>query len=258
MTEKRFIVACILCGQFLFSFVAHSNDGVKAVDTAFAYTFSMQQRDGNTEKSIGVSDESMHYSISPCDYRGIASWRIHWRLPLLEADYYIRRSDNVPLYSKRMNRALGHDVEIEYSLSADKPHLYRRSSDSKVIERKIWNQDLFDLGALPMLLATAVMGEQSNAERIYFRSINYSNGKVYSIVARRTGFKLVSLQGEQVRCGVYSVNADSWLANFNHPATLFIPTTPGYGPFAAYDGPSPLGNGETVSIREMTAKAALL
>jgi len=258
MTGKNSIVACILCGQFLFSFIAHSDDGVKVMDTAFEYTFSMQQRGEVMEESVGISAESMDYSISPCNYRGIASWRIHWRLPLLEADYYIRRSDNVPLYSKRMNRALGHDVEIEYSLSADQPHIYRRASESGVIERKIWNQNLFDLGALPMLLATAATGEQRNAKQIYFRSINYSNGKVYSIVARRTGFKLVSLQGKQVRCGVYSVNADSWLANFNHPATLFIPTTPGYGPFAAYDGPSPLGNGETVSIRELAVKAALL
>lgn len=92
-------------------------------------------------------------------------------------------------------------------------------------------------------------GQGTKAKEIRFRSINYHDGKVYPILASLTGYKHMNIRGERVQCAIYSINVDSWLAGLNRAVKLYIPTERVYGPFIVYEGPSPSGNGETVTIR---------
>ncbi len=219
--------------------------------TGSEYTFSQLKGKVSLEQSrtlTGQSNEKIQYAVYATNFQGIASWKISWHSEQLKAQYYIRRSDNAPLYIKRENHVLQRQVEIIYSLTADKPHVYRCTTGHEFIERNIWNETLIDLGTLPHRLATAVSGQQGKTKDLRFHSINYNDGEVYPILAKLTGFRQVLIKKKKVLCAVYSVNVDSWLANFNRSVKLLIPTKPGYGSFVAYEGPSPTGNGETVSI----------
>jgi len=183
----------------------------------------------------------LQYHVSKVDYQGAEAWKISWQCDQLTATHYLRTSDGKPLYVKRINHALKRTVEITYSQNADKPTIYRRSSDNELVERKIWATDLQDLGALPQMLVSLVQsqsGSANNIEEIGFSAINYDDGKVYKLVAKQMGFRRVSTQEDvSIRCAIYDVTLDSWLSSFVTKTRLLIPLQKGSSNFVTYNGP---------------------
>jgi len=251
MIKRLLITACFLYANTLLFSPAHAE--VLSVFSDPSGAFTLSQYKGKLDRvRLGAlseqSGEKVEYTVDATIYQGILSWKISWRSEMLESVYYARRSDNAPLYIKRVNHALQRHVEILYSLTVDKPHIYRSATESELIERKIWDKQLIDFEGLPQRLAAVVSAQQEKIEKVRFNSINYSDGKVYPIHARFSGFKYITIMNNKVRCAVYSVNVDSWKAAFSHPVLLVIPTMVGYGAFVAYQGPSPEGNGEIVTL----------
>ena len=151
------------------------------------------------------------------------------------------------LYVKRINHTLHRSVEIEYSLDAKHPSIYRRTSKNEYMERKIWRTGLRDLGALPQLL----MSRQNSpgAEEIAFPAISYDDGQVYDLIAIRKGFRNVHIMGREIHCASYSVNIDSWKAAFNKSVHIVVPMQPDNANFLTYYGPDPAGTGEQLTLR---------
>ncbi len=183
----------------------------------------------------------LQYHVSKVDYQGTQVWLVSWQCEQLTATHYLRISDGKPLYVKRINHALKRTIEISYSQDADTPTIYRKSSADETLERKIWDTDLQDLGALPQMLVRLVQSEavnQSDKQNITFSAINYDDGKVYQLVAKQMGFRRVSTaEDEIIRCAIYDVKLDSWLSSFVTKTRLLIPLQNGNSNFITYNGP---------------------
>ena len=191
--------------------------------------------------------EQIAYHVEPVVYHGVEAWRIAWSCKRIDAVHYIRRSDGAPMYVKRTNYGLRRTVEIRYSMQPGKPHIYRRESADETVIRRLRETQLTDMGALPQLLAGL---QASNAgDEFHFSGINYNDGHVYPLLARRVGYASVNSMGVPVRCAIYEVNLDSWKAAFSPTVRLLVPTMPGLANFAAYDGPDPAGGGKRLSLR---------
>jgi len=238
---------CLLLGFMLTQLVAQSSvaadEGSKiaAVSGNFVYAAGYE---GTAEQS---KSNILNYNVDAVSYLGTPAWRITWDSPQIRAEHYIRRSDGAPLYVKRDNHALHRTVEISYSLDPKRPSIYQRRTENEYFERKIYEENLRDLGALPQVL----LGFQASgaADEMAFRAINYDDGKVYDLLAQRVGYHSVRAADQVVRCAVFKVNLNSWLAAFNKPVRMLIPTRLGQSNFAIYMGPNPASTGELLTLR---------
>lgn len=180
----------------------------------------------------------LQYHVDKVNYQGIPAWQVSWDCEQLSATHYLRRSDGQPLYVKRINHVLKRTVEIHYSHDPKIPTTYLNQSENERLERKIWNTELQDLGALPQMLVRAVQAQAgAKTDNIHFSAINYDDGKVYQLVAKHMGFRRVSTDGVSVRCAIYDVKLDSWLSSFVSKTRLLIPLQQGSSNFVTYNGP---------------------
>jgi len=193
------------------------------------------------------SGSIIRYHVDAVDYQGTPAWRIAWDCEQIKAEHFIRRSDGAPLYVKRVNHSLNRTVEILYSLNDKQPSIYRKRSKNEFLERKIWDKDLRDLGAMPQLLQG--FAQSDSGQDITFSAINYDDGKVYELIARQTGFRNVTVEGERVRCAIYEVKLDSWLSTFVAKTRLLIPQKAKNINFVAYAGPGLDGGSDRWSLR---------
>jgi len=238
---------CLLLGFMLTQFAPQaaiaSNDASKIAAVSGNFIYS----EWHQGAAATNSPNALSYQVNAVSYHGIPAWRIILDCPQIRAEHYIRSSDGAPLYARRVNHALHRTVEITYSLDPKKPHIYRRSSKNEYFERKIYQVNLRDLGALPQVL----LGFQASGktDEMSFKAINYDDGKVYELVAKRVGYHRVQAAGQFVRCAIYMVNLESWKAAFNKPMRMLIPTRLGQSNFAVYMGPNPAGTGKLLTLR---------
>ncbi|MDQ6988166.1 MAG: hypothetical protein Q9M25_10220 [Mariprofundaceae bacterium] len=206
------------------------------------FIYAEDHQDGSAAK--------IAYQVEPAVYQGIDAWRISWNCDRMDAVHYIRRSDGTPLYAKRINHILQRTVEVLYSLDSAKPHIYRRESRDETVIRRIRQDELMDLGALPQVLSG--LQASTHGDELHFSSIDYNQGEVYALLAKRVGYRTVKMLGESIRCAIYDVNLDSWKAAFNPAVRVLVPVTPGLSNFAAYAGPDPAGSGEKLTFRMLS------
>jgi len=239
---------CLLLLSFTFILLA-SQAAIAADDVSeiAAVSGNFIYSEWHQGATVASKPNALSYQVNAVSYHGIPAWRITLDCPQIRAEHYIRSSDGAPLYAKRVNQVLHRTVEITYSLDAKKPHIYRRRSKNEYFERKIYQTNLRDLGALPQVL----LGFQASgkADEMSFKAINYNDGKVYELVAKRVGYHRVQAAGQFVRCAIYMVNLDSWKAAFNKPMRVLIPTRLGQSNFAVYMGPNPAGTGKLLTLR---------
>jgi len=209
---------------------------VAAVSGNFFYV------EGHGDATPGALHQTLNNRVRATTWHGTPAWRITWDCPRIRAEHYIRMRDGAPLYTKRINHSLHRSVEILYSLDAEHPSIYRRKSKNEFVERKIWRTGLRDLGALPQLLMSRQ--HSPDAEEITFSAINYDDGKVYDLIAKRRGFHNMDVLGRRIHCSSYSINLDSWKARFNKSMHMLVPTEPDNANFLTYYGPDPAGTGE--------------
>jgi len=189
----------------------------------------------------------IQYHVDKVDYHGTPAWRIGWDCEQIQAEHFVRRSDGKPLYVKRVNHSLNRTVEINYSLKDDQPSIYHMRSKNEYLERKIWDKNLRDLGALPQLLQG--FGQTESGQDVSFSAINYDDGKVYPLIAKQTGFRSMTIEGVRVRCAIYDVKLDSWLSSFVGKTRLLIPLQTKNSNFVAYTGPGLDGADKQWSLR---------
>ncbi|MFQ5519098.1 MAG: hypothetical protein ACE5E3_03755 [Mariprofundus sp.] len=190
----------------------------------------------------------VQYHVNAVDYKGIPAWRVAWDCEQIKAEHYLRQSDGSPLYVKRINHSQKRTVEITYSLNEKEPTVYRKRSENEYIERKIWDTGLRDLGALPQLLLG--FAKPDSREDVSFSAINYEDGKVYPLIAEQSGYRTVSLEGERVRCAIYDVKLDSWMATFIGTTRLLIPLPDEQNSnFVSYNGPGLDGVADAWSLK---------
>jgi len=203
--------------------------------------------EGHGDRTPYDTPQTLNNRVHATTWHGTSAWRITWDCPRIRAEHYIRMSDGAPLYTKRINHVLHRSVEIQYSMDAKQPSIYRRKSKNEYVERKIWRTGLNDLGTLPQLL----MSRQNTpgAEEIAFSAINYNDGQVYDLVAKRKGFRNMHVLGRRIHCASYSINLDSWKARFNKSMRMLVPTKPDNANFLTYYGPDPAGTGEQLTLR---------
>jgi hypothetical protein len=226
-----------------------------ALAALFALLPAMSVQAGVVSGSFVYKQSSgglIRYHVDAVEYQGTPAWRIAWDCEQIQGEHYIRRSDGAPLYVKRVNHSLQRTVEIEYSLNEAEPTIYRKRSRDEYLERKIRDRDLRDLGAMPQLLQIFNGGGEI-ADEIRFPAINYDDGKVYALVARQVGFRNVSVEHRRVRCAIYDVKLDSWLAGFVGKTRLLIPEQTDESNlnsnFVTYSGPALDGGDDAWSLR---------
>ncbi|MDX8397562.1 MAG: hypothetical protein R8K49_04505 [Mariprofundaceae bacterium] len=190
---------------------------------------------------------SVEYHVRSTHYQGIKAWKISWKCPQLSAEHFLRHDNGKPLYTKRINHTLQRQVEITYSQNPKQPSIYRKHSENKKVEYKIWGNQLQDLGTLPQFLLG--FSNKENATNIHFSAINYDDGKVYPFIAKRSGFRKVKHQQASIRYAIYEINIDSWLSAFAPTTQLLIPATKRNNNFIAYNGPSLDGSSDTWSLQ---------
>lgn len=219
-----------------------------AVSGNFVYTRSEQ----------GDDAAKISYRVEPANYHGIDAWRISWSDTHMDAVHYIRRSDGAPLYTRRVNRVHPETVEIDYSLDPAKPTVYRRETRDETLVRRIRQRGLVDMGSLPQMLAG--MQAAGKTSELHFSAIDYSNGQVYALVAKRIGYMTLTAAGRGVPCAVYEANLDSWRAAFSPAMRLQLPTSAGLANFSGYSGPDPDGSGKLITLRMRSSnlKVAML
>ncbi len=177
----------------------------------------------------------LQYHVHEVNFQGVPAWRISWDHQKMRAEHYVRRSDGMPIYVKRINHVLKQTVEITYSQDADKPCIYRMRNENEYIERKIWDTKLRDLGALPQLLLG--LGKDGSKQNISFPAINYADGKVYKLIAKQVGYRRVKTAEGSIRCAIYDVKLDSWMSTFVKTTRLIIPLQAKNSNFISYNGP---------------------
>ena len=198
----------------------------------------------------GGQESSISYQVEAANYHGIEAWRIAWSDARMDAVHYIRRGDGAPLYTRRVNHVRQETVQISYSLDPAKPHIYRRETPNETLVRRIHQPGLIDMGTLPQVLSGLQATRESG--KLRFFAIDYSDGQVYALVARRVGYAKLANAGAGVRCAIYEANLDSWKAAFNPAVHLDVPTRAGLANFAAYSGPDPAGSGEITTLRMLS------
>ena len=204
-------VARILLAMFCsFQLVAGGGYDAHAAVVAGEFTYQKQ----------GVSKTPFSYHVKGENVDGVSVWRISWQSQTMQAEFVVRRSDLRPLYTQRINHLNGQRIEIEYSSQIDLPTRYRRFEGGEMIERLIWHDALYDLGSVPQLLATKLANGDHHT--ITFSAINYSDGEVYQLKARRGEMRSVELGDEQVGCVAYTVSLDSWVSALVSPVHLLI------------------------------------
>jgi len=235
--------AFLLFGGLLLSSVfvqAFAAEGIAVVRGNFIYSEKHQVP--------GLSDKNISYQVEAAVYNGVDAWRIAWNCDRIDAVHFIRRSDGAPLYVKRINHGLQRTVEVKYSLDSSKPSIYTRTTGDETVIRRIHQTGLMDLGTLPQILSGLAVSDDSDALR--FSAINYDDGHVYSLLAKRIGYERVNMMmGEKVKCAIYEVNLDSWKAAFNPAVQVKVPTKSGLANFAMYSGPDPAGSGKKLTLR---------
>ena len=168
----------------------------------------------------GLSKTAFSYRVEQDTFQGVPAWRVSWQGQGMNADHLIRRSDLRPLYTSRENHRNGQRIEIRYSTLIDTPTRYRRFEGGKTVELNIWHTNLYDLGTLPQLLASRLSaGDQQN---IKFSAINYNDGKVYELKARRGELRSVVAGEGSIDCVEYTVSLDSWMSAIISPVRLLI------------------------------------
>jgi len=217
-TRLQFMALAVLVLPFM---TMNVNAGV-IVGGSYVYA---QQANGNL----------VQYHVTAVDYQGTPAWRISWDCEQVQAEHFVRRSDGAPLYVKRINHSMQRTVEIKYSLNADQPTIYSKHSKDEFLERKVWDKNLRDLGALPQTLQ--MLTDSGSSPDAAFSIINYDNGKVYPLTASQTGFRNVNIEGERVRCVIYEVKLDSWFSTFVGSTKIVIPQQTKHSAFVAYKGP---------------------
>jgi len=228
--KRMYVIAFALLMAPFMAMNAHA----EVVGGSFVY---VQESDGNL----------IQYHVDAVDYKGTPAWRIAWDCEQIQAEHFVRRSDGKPLYVKRINHSQNRTVEISYSLKDNQPSIYRKHSKDEFLERKIWDKGLRDLGALPQLLQG--FSQPESGQDISFSAINYDDGKVYALIAKQTGFRSVTVEGERVRCAIYDVKLDSWLSTFVGKTRLLIPLKTRDSNFVAYTGPGLDGGSHPWSLR---------
>jgi len=249
---RRAFIACRLCVVLsvftLFSMLlspAQAAESSMAVERgSFIYT---------QVAAAGQKAEKITYQVDPAEYKGVDAWRIAWDCERMSAVHYIRRGDGAPLYTRRINHVLQQTVEVSYSMDASTPHIYHRESRDETFIRRIHQNDLKDLGTLPQILSGLHAVGESGEFR--FSAIDYQDGQVYELLAKRVGYTTVKSGGESVRCAVFEVNLDSWKAAFNPTVRLQIPLRAGRSNFASYSGPDPADSGKIVKLRLLSRSA---
>lgn len=192
---------------------------------------------------------------SGCGVSSTSAWKVTWNYPDIDAEHYIRQSDSAPLYVKRVNRILHQTVEVFYSIEAEKPHLYTRRTANKFYEKKIWKIGLRDLGTLPQMLLD--LKESKDAAGIVFPAIQYSDGEVYDLLAKKRGYRRNSIDGRAVASIVYHININSWLSILSPPVKIELPKHDKNINFFTYSGPD-LANSGDISTFHLSHKATEL
>lgn len=195
------------------------------------------------------------YKVQAVEYQGTSAWKVTWNYPDIDAEHYIRQSDSAPLYVKRVNRILHQTVEVFYSIEAEKPHLYTRRTANKFYEKKIWKIGLRDLGTLPQMLLD--LKESKDAAGIVFPAIQYSDGEVYDLLAKKRGYRRNSIDGRAVASIVYHININSWLSILSPPVKIELPKHDKNINFFTYSGPD-LANSGDISTFHLSHKATEL
>jgi len=235
--------AFLLCGGLLLSCVsvqAFAAENIAVVRGNFIYAEKHQ--------IPGSSDKNISYQVEAAVYNGVDAWRISWNCDRIDAVHFIRRSDGAPLYVKRINHGLQRTVEVKYSLNSSQPSIYTRTTSDETVIRRIRQTGLRDLGSLPQLLSGLAVSAAGEALR--FSAINYDDGHVYPLLAKRIGYERVKMMmGEKVKCAVYEVNLDSWKAAFNPAVQVKVPTITGLANFAMYSGPDPAGSDKKLTLQ---------
>ena len=212
----------IALAVLLLPFITMHANAAAIIGGSYVYA---QQTNGNL----------VQYHVTAVDYQGTPAWRIAWDCEQVQAEHFVRRSDGAPLYAKRINHAMQRTVEIKYSLNADQPSIYSKRSKDEFLERKVWDKNLRDLGALPQMLQ--MLTDSGASHDAAFSIINYDDGKVYPLTASQKGFRNVNLEGDRVRCIIYEVKLDSWLSTFVGSTRIVIPQQTKNSAFVAYKGP---------------------
>lgn len=250
MGQLAFMLSIVMIGHLIMPASCIAGESfVAAVGGNFFYT---EGSNGNTPSEFS---NTLNNRVQATTWHGIPAWQITWDDPRIRADHYIRMSDGAPLYVKRVNHALHRSVEIQYGLDANHPSIYRRRSENEYVERKIWNTDLRDLGALPQLLVSRQ--NSPDAKKITFSAINYDDGQVYDLIAKRKGVYHMNVLGRKIHCASYTVNIDSWMARFNKSIHIVVPMQADNANFFIYNGPDLAGTGKDVSLR-LVSKAQSL
>lgn len=199
----------------------------------------------------GEKSSAISYRVEATEYNGVRAWRIAWSDARMEAEHLIRQKDGAPLYTLRVNYRQHERVEVKYSLDPSRPHIYRRERRDETLVRHIHETGLVDLGTLPQV----ILGLQAGGSQgeLHFKAIDYSDGSVYALFARRVGYTTLNTQGRHMPCALYEANLDSWKAAFNPAMRLQVPTQAGLTNFAAYAGPDPAGGRKAATLRMVSA-----
>ncbi len=236
----RYGARCLTFLFLLMPWIVHAQTAISLPVAAVSGDFVYAEKSGSDPRN------TIRYRVQPATYRGVPSWHILWRCRQIQADHFIRRRDGAPLYTRRINHALGRIVEIFYSPDGISPHIYRLRSRDAYIERRIDRADLLDIGALPQMLLG--LQKKSGAKEIHFASINYDDGKVYALVAKRIGYSSIKAADKSIRCAIFEVNLDSWKAAFNTPIHILTPASGEEMNFAVYSGPDPADTGNVLNL----------
>jgi len=201
----------------------------------------------------GEQSSAISYRVEATEYHGVRAWRIAWSDARMEAEHLISQKDGAPLYTQRINYRKHERVEVQYSLDPSRPHIYRRERRDETLVRRIHEPGLVDLGSLPQVLLGLQAG--GNQGELHFKAIDYSDGSVYALLAKRVGYTTLNTQGRQMPCALYEANLDSWKAAFNPAIKLQVPTQTRLTNFATYAGPDPAGGGKTATLRMISSSS---
>ncbi|EAU55868.1 hypothetical protein AL013_03705 [Mariprofundus ferrooxydans] len=202
--------------------------------------------------SSDAGNELVYYQVRLIDFHGVAAREVVWECGSMQARHVLQQSDGKPLYALRKDLQKHEEVEVIYGLHRGEPTLYRRHAGTGVVERRIDQDGLLDLGGLPAMLIPALAGR----DVFRFSALNYADGKVYDFRAMPTGYRQVATAAGRVRCALIEVKLDSWLSALTPSVQLVLPLSQAGLPFIAYSGPALAGSG-SISLRLVGASPSL-